>query len=264
MSLIFTVGHANMPRLWYGAPEEDPEKDPLRRNRYAGAIRLARERGEIRGNPNDLWCAATALNLAAPDLRACNFTRIQGRLATDADALTEAAIEGRRQVQEAVAFLRKYVPNCADAFLVSTAPHIGIRESRRILGDYVLSADDVRRAADFDDVIARGIYLLDIHNPTECGRPSMLVLLDAPYSIPYRCLLPRGLEGLLVAGRCISGDAVALASYRVQSHAMAIGQAAGVAAALAAKLDLTPRALDVARLQQHLRAQGANLGPEHP
>ncbi len=260
MTMIYTVANAQQPRLWYGAREHDPEADPLRRNRYEAAVRVARERGEFVRNPNDVFCAATPLDVADPSTLAVNFTRVQGRLSTDADALTQAEIEGREQVQEAVAFMRKYMPGCENAYLASTAPHIGIRESRRILGDYVLTGDDVRGSADFDDGIARGIYLLDIHNPTDYGRPSSLVLLDAPYSIPYRSLLPRGLDGLLLAGRCISGDHIALASFRVQSHAMAIGQAAGTAAALAAGTGTQPRRLDVDLLRRTLIAAGANLG----
>jgi hypothetical protein len=260
MSLIFTAGNARVPRLWYGDPADDPETHPLRKNRFAGAINLARERGEFRLNPNDLFCAAGQLDPGDACVRAVNFTRVQMRLSTDADELTQAEIEGRDQVEEAVRFMRGYMPGCENAYLVSSAPQIGIRESRRITGDHILTEDEIRNGADFDDVIARGIYLLDIHNPTEYGAPSVLKLLDAPYSIPYRSLVPRGLDGLLVAGRCISGDHMALASYRVQSHAMAIGQAAGVAAALSAAHGQSPRALDIELLHRRLLAAGVNLG----
>ena len=88
---------------------------------------------------------------------------------------------------------------------------IGIRESRRILGDYLLTGDDVQAGRDVEDGIARGIYLLDIHNPTEYGKRSQLIMLKQPYTIPYRSLLPKGIENLLIAGRCISGDSIALA-----------------------------------------------------
>jgi hypothetical protein len=260
MSAIFVAGKTRIEKLWYGPPDDDPDPEPLRRNRYAGAIRLARERGEFVLNPNDLLCAATPLSAGDAEVRAVNFTRVQHRSAVDADALTRAEIEGRRQVAEAVGFIHRHVDDCSGAYLIATAPQIGIRESRRIVGDYVLTGDDVRRAAHFDDAIARGIYLLDIHNPTDVGKPSTLVLLDAPYSIPYRALLPQGVDGLLVAGRCISGDATALASYRVMSHAMAIGQAAGTAAALSAQSNGTPRALDPATLRNRLCLRGANCG----
>lgn len=260
MTLIYTVGKSSPPKLWYGAPEDDPEVDPLIRNRFEGAIKLARERGEFNLNPNDIFCAATPLDDNDPNTLAVNFTRVQKKSSIDADDLTQAEIEGRQQVHEAINFMRKYMPGSEDAYLVSTAPQIGLRESRRISGDYLLTGDDVRNAAEFDDSIARGIYLLDIHNPTDFGKPSSLVLLDAPYSVPYRTLLPKGLEGLLVAGRCISGDHIALASYRVQSHAMAIGQAAGTAAALSAIKNINPRQLDVEELQIKLVNTGANLG----
>lgn len=177
------------------------------------------------------------------------------------EQFTEALTEGREQVMEALAFMRNHVPGCERAFLVSTAPMIGVRESRRILGDTVLAGEDVQTGRDFEDGIARDIYLLDIHNPVETGARSQLVLLKQPYTIPYRALLPRGIENLLVAGRCISGDHVALASYRVQSHAMAIGEAAGTAAALASAQGVPPRRLSAARLRTALQAAGANIGP---
>lgn len=260
MTMMFTVGHARPPRLWYGDPKDDPETDPLRRNRFEGAIALARERGQIKLNPNDIFCAATPLDHADDGVRSVNFTRVQRLFATSASDLTAAEMQGREQVHEAIAFMRRYVDGCENAFLISTAPHIGIRESRRITGDHILTGDQVRNGASCDDVIARGIYLLDIHNPTDYGKPSSLILLDEPYSIPYRCLLPKGIEGLLVAGRCISGDHIAVASFRVQSHAMAIGQAAGTAAALAASRQQMPRQLDVELLQRHLIHAGVNLG----
>ncbi len=261
MSTIFTAARADVSGLSYRHDGEGAEPDPLVRNRYEGAIAEARRRGLIQLNPNDLFCSATPTNGDDLTVREVNFTRIQGLSAVDADTLTQAEILGRRQVLEAIAFMRESVRGCKEAYLVSIAPQIGVRESRRILGEYVLTGADVLAGADFGDTVARGIYLLDIHNPTEVGRPSVLRLLEKPYSIPYRCLVPQRIEGLLVAGRCISGDHVALASYRIQSHCMALGQAAGTAAALAAAGGVTPRALDAELLCKTLREQGANVGP---
>ena len=262
MSTLFTAGGADVQGLSYKLGEGEREADPLVRDRYRGAVALARERGEIMLNPNDLFCSATPLPGGDPSVRTVNFTRVQSLDATDADDLTRAEMLGRRQAAEALGFMRKYVRGCADAHLISMPAQIGIRESRRILGEYVLTGDDVRSAADFPDAIARGIYLLDIHNPSEVGKPSMLIMLDAPYSIPYRCLVPRHVEGLLMAGRCISGDHVALASYRIQSHCMALGQAAGTAAALAAGAGCSPGNLDTDLLRRTLRESGANVGPD--
>ncbi|MFP4217082.1 MAG: FAD-dependent oxidoreductase [Phycisphaerae bacterium] len=261
MTKIFTVGNADVGHLWYSTDRPDPEPDPLVRDRYRQAIELARRRGEIVHNPNDLLCAATPIHPADPRTRMVNFTRIQNASAVDVDDLTRAEIIGREQVREAVAFLRKYVRNSRDAYLIATAG-LGIRESRRIVGEYVLSGDDVRNSRSFDDQVVRGIYLLDIHNPTEVGKPSVLEMLDAPYGVPYRCLLPQGLDGLLLAGRCISGDHVAHASYRIQSHCMAMGQAAGTAAAMATRSGCSPRDLSARELRAQLAADGANVGPE--
>ena len=261
MSQLFTLGECRPPAFWYGDDAKDPEPNPLIRNRFRQSIALARERGEIVLNPNDILCAATPVHAACDSVRTVNFTRIQRKLPTDARQLTDALMEGREQVMEAVQFMRSHVPGCEKTFLISTAPMIGIRESRRILGDAVLTGDDVLAGRDFEDGIARGIYLLDIHNPTESGKRSQLVMLKQPYTIPYRALLPRGIENLLVAGRCISGDHIALASYRVQSHAMAIGEAAGTAAGLASKQGVTPRKLSSALLRTTLKSAGANIGP---
>lgn len=261
MTQMFTLGNCRPPRFWYGDEDEDPEPDPLLRHRFRGAIEQARQRGEFVLNPNDILCAATVLDQRADNVRSVNFTRIQRKLPTDARQLSDALVEGREQVLEALAFMRAHVPGCENAFLTQTAPMIGIRESRRILGDHILTGDEVIAGTAFDDAVARGIYLLDIHNPSDYGKPSALVLLKQPYGIPYRALLPRGLDNLLVAGRCISGDHIALASYRVQSHAMAIGEAAGTAAALASRSSIAPRKLSSGLLRKTLREQGANVGP---
>ncbi len=261
MSTIYFVGNSKVAALNYNLTEEEDKADPLVRNRYEGAIRLARERGDITLNPNDVFCSADSVDKRHPDaVRQVNFTRIQKRSSIDALDLTQAEIEGRRQVFEAIKFQRKYMPGCEDAFLISTPAQIGIRESRRILGNYVLTGDDVLNGADFDDTVMRGIYLMDIHNPSEIGKPSVLKMLDQPYSIPYRCLVPHEVNGLLVAGRCISGDHTALASYRIQSHCMALGEAAGTAAALCSETDTEPRALDIGQLRQALLNNGVNLG----
>lgn len=260
MTLIYTAANAAVRDMNYRAGADESGADPLARNRYEGAVRLARERGEITLNPNDIFCAATPVVPSEPGIRSVNFTRVQRHSAVDAAELTRAEVLGRRQVHEAVAFMRRYVHGCENAVLVHTAPHIGIRESRRILGDHLLTGDEILAGTAFPDSVARGIYLLDIHNPSEIGKPSMLRLLDQPYGIPYRCLLPRGLDGLLTAGRCISGDATALASYRIMSHCMALGQAAGTAAALAARAGISPRALDAMRLRRALADAGANPG----
>lgn len=261
-SLIFTAARANVPPMNYNLDNGD-ERDvsPLERNRYELAILLARERGEITENPNELFCSATPLNLSDPSVRSVNFTRLQGLDVTDVESWTAAEISGRKQVLESLDFMRKYIRGSENAYLVYILPQVGARESRRIHGDYVLTKDDVLSGKRFDDCICRGIYMLDIHNANGVGK-STLHMLDQPYDIPYRCLLPCGIENLLVAGRCISGDHTALASYRIISHCMQTGQAAGTAAVEALDSQVRVRNISRSNLKNRLEKAGCNLGTD--
>lgn len=190
-----------------------------------------------------------------------NSTRVTGVLGNDVWNLTYAEWQARRQMRQIVAFMRRYVPGFENAYAAQSGVQVGVRETRRICGDYRLTVDDVLGARKFDDVIARGSYPVDIHNPK--GRGTILKKLPPgeAYDIPLRCLLPRGVDGVVVAGRCLSGTHEAHSSYRVMPIAMATGQAAGVCAALAAQRGQSPREVPVAKVQGELRRQGANLGP---
>jgi hypothetical protein len=145
---------------------------------------------------------------------------------------------------------------------VQSGVNVGVRETRRIIGDYQLTVDDVLGARKFDDAIARGAYPVDIHNPEGSGTVLRRLPPGEAYDIPLRCLLPRKAEGLLVAGRCISGTHEAHSSYRVMPIVMATGHAAGVCAAIAAKEGAQPRAVDPRRVQRELVRQGASLRRE--
>jgi hypothetical protein len=188
-----------------------------------------------------------------------NSTRVTGVLGTDVWDLTYAEWQSRRQMRQIAAFLRRYVPGFEQAYVVQSGVNIGVRETRRIIGDYQLTAADVLEARKFDDVVARGAYPIDIHNPTGSGTILKRLPPGEAYDIPLRCLLPEGVERLVVAGRCISGTHEAHSSYRVMPIAMATGQAAGVCAALAARTGRTPRELPVEYVQRELRRQGADL-----
>ncbi len=259
-SLLFTIANDGDVYLCYDQDAAETNIPELRRGRYKKAVADARSKGIIKYNPNDILCSTTVIDAAHPQVKTVNFTRIQQHDATTASELTTAEILGRKQVHEGIDFMRRYVENCESASLIGIAPAVGVRESRRILGDYILTGSDILSGARFDDVIARGIYLIDYHNPTEVGKPSILRKLEQPYDIPYRCLVPRGVEDLLVAGRCISGDSEAHSSYRIQSHCMAMGEAAGRAAALAVKSGVYVRDIDIKKLQSELKAAGANIG----
>lgn len=171
---------------------------------------------------------------------------------TDERSLTAALIRSRRMVLEYERYYKRYLTGYERAELVATAALIGVRESRRILGDYVLSATDYGGRAVFTDEIGRYNYWVDVHpaKPTEeefrkhSEYVQMVPLREGEsYGIPYRALTPRGLRNVLVAGRCISADRVVQASIRVMPGCFITGQAAGLAAALAAEGDGDVRAI---------------------
>jgi hypothetical protein len=220
----------------------------------------AKAKGEI-GIPLNSVAIYNALRKEKGELH-FNSTRVIKVDGTKSEDLTYAELEGRRQVHELVNFLKEKVPGFEDAYLLVSGTQIGIRETRRILGEYVLTGEDIVKARKFEDVIARGSFYIDIHNPTGKGKD---YFKKAPppgesYDIPYRCLVPKEVENLLVAGRCVSSTHEGHAAIRIIPIVMAMGQAAGTAAALSARLDVAPRELDVALLQKTLREQGANLG----
>jgi hypothetical protein len=164
-----------------------------------------------------------------------NCTRVTDVLGIDPFDLSRAEFEARRQMQQIMAFLKKYVPGFRDAYVIQSGTHIGVRETRRIVGEYTLTGEDVLSARKFDDAIARASYPVDIHNPAGKGTVLRRLPPGEWYEIPLRCLIPSGVDNILVAGRCISGTHEAHSSYRVTPTAMATGQAAGVCAALAAE-----------------------------
>ena len=182
--------------------------------------------------------------------------------ATDTEQLTKANMLGRQRVWELTHYIKKHVPGFEKAFIVQTPPFIGVRETRRIVGEYQLTLDDVRQGSRFDDSIAVGAFPIDIHPIDKLGpKTSKFEYLPSPYGVPYRCLVPKNVENLLVAGRCISASHEANASVRVTPTCMAIGQAAGTAAAISLKERVWPRLIDVPHLRSVLVAQGAVLEP---
>jgi hypothetical protein len=178
-----------------------------------------------------------------------------------------ALIAGREFALRMAEFYKKYVPGFEGAYLLETAPMLGVRESRRIVGDYILTEEDVRGCRSFDDAVGINGCRLDIHT-LDPDSPGLARDIGPQgwYQIPYRILLPKGVEGMLVVGRCVSTDHVAHASMRHQATgSMVTGHAAGSAAAMAAKGDTTPRYLEVERLQALLRSQGAIIdAPQAP
>jgi hypothetical protein len=191
-----------------------------------------------------------------------NSTRVTRVLGTDVWDLSYAEWMSRRQMRQIAEFLRRYVPGFEKSYVMQSGVNVGVRETRRIIGDYQLTADDVLSARKFDDAIARGAYPVDIHNPAGAGTVLKRLPPGEAYDIPLRSLMPQGAEGLVVAGRCISGTHEAHSSYRVMPIVMATGQAAGVTAAIAAKSAVKPRELSYRDVQAELARQGASLRKE--
>lgn len=188
-----------------------------------------------------------------------NCTRVTKVLGVDVWDLTYAEMRGRRQLRAVADFLTRRVAGFGRAYVGQSGTTIGVRETRRILGEYVLTGDDVLGARRFDDVVARNAYPVDIHNPR--GRGTLLRRLPPgeAYDIPLRCLLPLGVDGLTVAGRCISATHEALSSARAMPACVATGQAAGVCAGIASRSGSSPRRVAARQVQAELERQGARL-----
>lgn len=195
--------------------------------------------------------------------RNINATQINGRNTLTVQGNVESDYLLREQIPVIMKFLRKVAPGFENCRLKSTANTLGVRETRRFIGDYMLCDEDIEHAGRHEDVVVhKAWFLIDIHNPTGGGQAEKRAQPATPYDIPYRSLLPKNVEGLLLSGRNISGTHRAHASYRVMGVAMATGQAAGMAAALSAKEGCTPRALDYHKVQNALMAYGAELFKE--
>jgi hypothetical protein len=197
------------------------------------------------------------INLPRPGAAAVQHTHHYRVNALDTIATSRAMMDGRRLAAEAVEIMRG-IPGLEQARLVQTAAAMGIREARRISGKYRISMDDLQAGRRFDDAVTTCGFGVDIHEPAPgAGVPSGHHAPMKAYEIPFRCLVPDGIEGLLTAGRCISGSHEAHASYRVTGTAMGMGQGAGVAAAWAAKENLKIGELDGALLKKRLSGLGA-------
>lgn len=186
-----------------------------------------------------------------------NMTRVAGTDGTDARSLTRGEITGRRQIDDIMAYLVAYVPGFEAAHFARTAPFLGIRETRRIVGRYVMNQQDVLGCRHFADAVAVASYPIDIHRPGDQG--CTLIWCGDCYDIPYRALVPQGVENLLVAGRAISTTHEAMGATRVMATCMAMGEAAGRAAAIAVRDNIRPSEVDIHRLRRALLERGAYL-----
>lgn len=212
------------------------------------------------------WLDAGAKGLHGE--RTFNLDMVTGVDATDAFQLSQAEIDARKRAWEFINFARKNIPGWEDSYIIDTGSHIGVRETRRITGEYILTEQDVRSGQKFDDGISRASFSMDLHDPDEVA-PSWEKLDEhiksksCPpgdwYEIPYRCLIPKGVKGLLVAGRCLSADRKGGGSVRIMNTCMNTGEAAGLAAAIAVSNGVSPEKIDGKILRKKLIEKGAEI-----
>ena len=243
MTLCFRLGNVDYEKFLACKPEISPLYAKLR------------EEGRIKNPRENVLVFKTVLD----GVLHFNTTRVVKLDPTDAEDVTRAEIIAREQVFEMVDFLKENFEAFRDAVLLSTGMQIGVRESRMIDGEYVLTKEDLLSERRFDDSIAVCNYDIDIHSPDGSGTSHYYFPDGAYYTIPYRCLVPRGAVNLLVAGRCISADHDAQASLRIMPTCATLGEAAGIAAAQAIAEGRAVSLIDVARLRETLRAKGARV-----
>jgi len=250
--------------------------DELGMNCYARPPLFEIGAGEAKNTPlGPLICSAVAEGVLAeddlgylqffsmlgrPGELAFNCPRLAGLSATDAWDLSRAQTIGRQKIRRIARFFKTFVRGFEHSYIGAVAPMVGIRESRRIVGDYTLTEQDYLLEARFPDAVARNSYPIDIHSTKAKGGLIMKHLPPGHYhEIPYRCLLPVGVENLLVAGRCLSATFAAQAAVRIQQNCRALGEAAGLAAALALETNVPPRHINTDELRRRLNAQGAQI-----
>lgn len=211
-------------------------------------------------------------NVVGPGAVGFNAGHIWGVDNTNPESVSEALVKGRKMAEQYRAALAEFCPEAfVNAFLSSTGSQIGIRETRRIVGDYVLTLEDYMARRSFPDEISRNCYFIDIHHTADAAKKNVAGRkegLDNPvfygpgesHGIPYRCLIPKGLRNVLVAGRSISCDRIVQGSVRVMPVCLAMGEASGIAAATAAmNHDGDTRAVDTDQLRKRLKEEGGYL-----
>lgn len=235
MTTCFRLSGVDVAEFWKVKPEINEK------------YKAAKEAGEIKNPREDVLC----FNCNDGHIH-FNTTRIIKLDPTDPFDLSKAEVDAREQVAEMVKFLKANFECCKNASISSIASHVGVRESRKLAGEYVLTADDLVSCRRFDDTVARGNYSIDIHNPAGTGTTLHHFKYGEIYSIPYRSLLPREYDNMLVAGRCLSATHEAQAAVRVMPICCCMGEAAGRAAALAHKGNTSVREISVSELQRQL------------
>lgn len=266
VSLFFTIGGVDTAalRTWMKQNRNllkdnptDKEIDSQKGIAFLGLNDLVKE--SIAKGKMDEEVANRILMYELPHNQfAMNVTRLQKISGVDAKEMTQAEIRLRRQAIEVYQFMKDHVGGFSHSFIATTGSSVGVRETRHIMGDYVMNENDILQGKAFDDGISCGTYAIDIHP----GQGKMQIYTGSGkkvYEVPYRALIPTKLDNVLVAGRPISANHMAAGSIRVMATCMAMGQGAGTAAAMAAKNDGMTRNVDTKKLRSYLIKQGQYL-----
>ena len=246
MTTCFKLANLNFPY--------DSIRTPEFARFYQQKHKEAQERGDLSCVRENLLTFPTMYK----DTVHFNTTRICGYDATNGLELSEAEIIGRKQVREYLKWMRNELPGFEDAELINMGD-IGVRESRRVIGQYYLTADELVNCCKFPDAVVRGNYQVDVHNPRGTGTMLKVIPPGEFYEIPYGCIVPQKIENLTIGGRSISADIAAHSSLRIMPTVCSIGQAAGIAAALAIKNNTVPGKLDGILVREELKKAGADL-----
>lgn len=243
MTLCFRIANVDMDLFW----KERPEINKL--------YKQFRKEGKIKNPREDVLSFDTLIN----GVLHLNSTRVIKLDPTNAFDVTKAEIEAREQMFELYNFLHDNFDSLKNSTLLSSGASIGVRESRMIDGEYVLTGQDLKNCVRFDDSIALGNYDIDIHNPEGSGTSHYFFQEGEYYTIPYRSLIPKNAKNLLVAGRCISVDHDAQASIRIMPIVCCIGEAAGCAASVAYGDNCSVSNADVKKIQKLLKNNNARF-----
>ncbi len=260
VTMFFRIGNVDLDMIEKDIEQHKNDfyrKDGVNYRSFHWHVSRAREAGDwslervsiglFRGVREDEWSV--------------NTSRIMNIDGTDAESLTKGSIIGRDQVDEIFRFLVKYVPGCENARLLTSGTHLGIRETRHINGLVTLSTDDILSARVTDDAILLAANSIDIHGKFGPLSNQYITLPEGKfYGVPYGTLVPKDMDNLLVAGRSISADSDAAGAIRVMPPCMGLGQAAGCAAALAIKDEISVAAVNTDKLRETLRGHGVYLG----
>jgi len=251
-SIMFKVGGVDYSRAIFPGGFEDEIQVPAGEIQHLGKQKLPFPAGHV------LLYRSTL-----PGVVTCNMTNCTGIDGTNTDDLVRATIQCRKQLDPILRFLRQYAPGYENCYLLETADLIGIRETRHFKGVETITAEDIQNARVFEDwAVTKALFNFDVHNMTGNGLDDTGSQKEfrqtRGYTIPYGCFVPESVDGLLLAGRNISGTHMAHANFRVMPICINMGQSVGIAAALAALQGIRPRDVNVKELQQILRGYGVN------